>query len=97
MTLSVLNIIDDGNITNPMVCSEELFKASMELAFILEKHAIEVFKKLQVIILKETNRYFMMPYRIISTARHTWLLHKKRTLEKRQQKNTSNNTKTRDF
>jgi hypothetical protein len=58
MTLSVLNIIDDGNITNPMVCSEELFKASMELAFILEKHAIEVFKKLPSHNLKGNQQIF---------------------------------------
>ena len=46
MIFSALRILEDGNLTNPMICSDIDFETAMTIATTLEKHAIAVFQNL---------------------------------------------------
>ena len=46
MILSSLRILEHGDLSSPMICSEIDFQTAMRIAFTLEKHAIAVFKNL---------------------------------------------------
>lgn len=46
MVLRTLRILEEGDVTNPLVCSEIDFQTAIQIAFTLEKHAIAVFQNL---------------------------------------------------
>ena len=46
MVLRALRILEDGDYSNPLVCSETDFQTAIQIAFTLEKHAIAVFQNL---------------------------------------------------
>lgn len=46
MVLSAMRIMEDGEISNPMICTDTDFNTAMAIATTLEKHAIAVFKNL---------------------------------------------------
>ncbi|MCF8371662.1 MAG: DUF3987 domain-containing protein [Bacteroidales bacterium] len=46
MVLCSLRILEDGSISNPMICSEIDFNTAIRIVFTLEKHAIAVFQNL---------------------------------------------------
>jgi hypothetical protein len=46
MILSTLRILEEGELPNPMVCSDLDFQTAMTIAITLEKHAIAVFQNL---------------------------------------------------
>lgn len=46
MVLRTLRILDDGNYSNPLWCSDTDFQTAIKIAFTLEKHAIAVFQNL---------------------------------------------------
>lgn len=46
MVLRTLRILEDGDYSNPLICSETDFQTATQIAFTLEKHAIAVFQNL---------------------------------------------------
>jgi hypothetical protein len=46
MVLSALRILETGDITNPIVCSQTDYQTALDIAFTLEKHALAVFQNL---------------------------------------------------
>lgn len=46
MVLRTLRILEDGDYSNPLICSETDFQTAIQIAFTLEKHAIAVFQNL---------------------------------------------------
>jgi hypothetical protein len=46
MVLRTLRTLEDGEYSNPIVCSETDFQTAIQIAFTLEKHAIAVFQNL---------------------------------------------------
>lgn len=46
MILSVLRILEDGNVNSPIVCADVDFQSALQLAITLEKHAVAVYKNL---------------------------------------------------
>lgn len=46
MVLRSLRILEDGDYSNPLICTETDFQTAIEIAFTLEKHAIAVFQNL---------------------------------------------------
>ena len=46
MVLRTLGILEDGDYSNPLICSETDFQTAKQIAFTLEKHAIAVFQNL---------------------------------------------------
>lgn len=46
MVISALRILDDGDITNPMICSDQDYETAISIATTLEQHAIAVFKNM---------------------------------------------------
>lgn len=42
----VLRILEDGDYSNPLICTETDFQTAIQIAFTLEKHAIAVFQNL---------------------------------------------------
>jgi len=46
MILSTLRILEDGNLSSPMICSDTDFNTALLIAITLEKHAIAVFQNL---------------------------------------------------
>ena len=46
MVLRSLRILEDGDYSNPLICSETDFQTAIQIAFALEKHAIAVFQNL---------------------------------------------------
>ena len=46
MILSALRILEEGELTNPMICSDLDLQTAMTIASTLEKHAIAVFQNL---------------------------------------------------
>ena len=46
MVLTALRILENSNISSPLVCEQTDFQTALDIAFILEKHAIVVFKNL---------------------------------------------------
>ena len=46
MVLRTLRLLEDGDYSNPLVCSETDFQTAIQIAFTLEKHAIAVFQNL---------------------------------------------------
>ena len=46
MVLRALRIIEDGDLSDPLICNETDFQTAIQIAFTLEKHAIAVFQNL---------------------------------------------------
>lgn len=46
MVISALRILDDGDISNPMVCSDQDYETAISIATTLEQHAIAVFNNM---------------------------------------------------
>ncbi len=46
MIFSALRIMEDGDTTNPLICSDTDFKSALKIATTLEKHAIAVFQNM---------------------------------------------------
>ncbi len=46
MVLRSLRILEDGDLSTPLICNETDFKTAIQIAFTLEKHAIAVFQNL---------------------------------------------------
>ena len=46
MVLRTLRILEDGDYSNPLICTETDFQTAIQIAFTLEKHAIAVFQNL---------------------------------------------------
>ena len=63
MILSALRIIETGDITNPMYCSDIDYQTSINIACTLEQHAIAVYKNMPNIKLKgiKQNFYDLLP------------------------------------
>ena len=46
MLLRIMRILEDGDYSNPLICTETDFHTAIQIAFTLEKHAIAVFQNL---------------------------------------------------
>ncbi|MDD2287120.1 MAG: DUF3987 domain-containing protein, partial [Paludibacter sp.] len=46
MVLRTLRMLEDGDYSNPLICTETDFQTAIQIAFTLEKHAISVFQNL---------------------------------------------------
>lgn len=46
MILTALRILENGDLSNPLICSDVDFNSALKLALTLEKHAIAVFQNL---------------------------------------------------
>ena len=58
MILSGLRILETGDISSPIICTETDYKTALNIAIILEKHALEVFQKLPKHKLKGIKQQF---------------------------------------